>query len=128
MRRQLTEKLKTNNTSKPAENSSPSKRVQDIREVFESNLGNKRNRSPIKNNSLFDSRPIASLSKSQMKFDFASELTRKIDERSPPKKNYSQDSIALSSLEGKVSAKNNLMGSDFRSSLSIKERSPLKQS
>jgi len=129
LRRQLTEKF-TTSSHKSIEIPSPSKQ-QSLKNRLETNLFSKQRNSPSKSDLSYQGRTASTnLTKpSEKKLDFAWELTRKIEDRSSPRKTPNRDAALLAQLERKNYSSNSLLSSSaMRSSYVNRDKSPLKES
>lgn len=129
LRKQLTEKLKSpTSTNKFVEIPSP-KNNRGIKDRNAIGFDVKPRGSPIRIEPNFPTRVTPSLSSqpSMKSFDILKDLNRKIQERSPPKKNASRDLTLLTSFEKKFNIQNTHLSPVYRSSFRKKSRSPLKE-
>jgi len=136
LRRQLTEKLNktpssATNASKFLEVPSP-KNSRALKEKYDIGFSLKQRNSPIRVETSYGrSTPSASGKSSQKHFDIVKDLNRKIEERSPPRKNVSRDKdlTLLASFDKKFtggSSQNTFISPNYRSSLTKSTKSPLR--
>lgn len=132
LRRQLTEKL--NKTPSSATNNSKFLEVPSPKNTkkFDIGFSLKQRNSPIRVETSYGrSTPSASNKSSQKHFDLMKDLNRKIEERSPPRKNASRDKdlTLLASFDKKFtggSSQNTFISPNYRSSLTKSTKSPLR--
>jgi len=131
LRRQLTEKLKTpSGNQKFLEVPSP-KNSRSIKEKYDIGFSLKQRNSPIRVETSFGGRSTPSVSNkaSQKHFDIVRDVHRKIEERSPPRKNVNKDLTLLASFDKKFtngSSQNTFISPNYRSSLTKSTKSPLR--
>jgi len=129
LRKQLTEKLKSpTSTTKFVGIPSP-KNSRSIKDRSNIELNIKPRGSPIRIETSFPSRATPSLSsKTSMKnFDVIKDMNKKIQERSPPRRDASRDLTLLNSLEKKFNLQNTHLSPNYRTSFTKKSRSPFKE-
>ena len=133
LRKQLTDKLKTpSGNQKFLEVPSP-KNTRSIKEKYDIGFSLKQRNSPIRVETSFGGRSTPSVSNqaSQKRFDIVRDVHRKIEERSPPRRNAQRDKdlTLLASFDKKFTSgtgQNTFISPSYRSSLTKSTKSPLR--